>query len=247
MAISESELSTLIAYNRRAVERITPVFQNRTEAGIQLAHKLDSRGYPNPVIIAIPNGGIPVALPIAEGTKTPIHLFFAAKIPCSSADERFGIGTVTATNKILLNGKLLRELDIGEDITTRGIRAAQRVVKRKFDALASLILPIPTDLCGKTVIIVDDGVASGFTALAAVAELERFTPERIVIAAAVCSPYGQATLAAQAVELIAGYQAIGPEFLLDNFFANFEDLTAADTQQLMQNHLLHHQTSEDSV
>lgn len=218
MAVSECELSELIEHNVKAAEGIVPVFRDRTEAGLRLAREVSWRDYPNPVLFAIACGGIPVAFPIAQCWEVPLYLLLVAKIPFSATDHRFGIGAVTAFGTTVFNDDLLQMLGLTVQDISRGTQRAQEVIKKKMADLAHLAAPFPSDLRGKTAIVVDDGVASGMTASAAVADLRRLSPDRIVVAAAVCSQQGRRALEAEGTELVAGYDAAAPEFLLDNFF-----------------------------
>lgn len=247
MAISECELSEIIDYNREAAQRITPVFQDRAEAGVLLADDVHRRRFVHPVVIAIVHGGVPVALPFAERAEVPLHLFFAAKIPFSAADHRFGIGATTAAGTTILNRSFLQQFDVSEQTISYGIRLAQQVIARNRAELAPLFPPLPSDLHGRTAIIVDDGVASGLTVSAVIADLRLLSPDRIVVATAVLSPQGRAALAAQRVEFVASYQAPGPEFLLDNFFAHFGQLVPQDVKQLVQKPWLPHPRSGDLI
>lgn len=234
MTPSEYEFLEIIACNREAAQRTTPVFQDRAEAGMRLANEVDRRGFVDPVVIAVVCGGVPVALPLVEREAAPLHLFFAAKIPFSATDRRFGIGATTASGTTVLNDSLLQQLNISKRNISWGIQDAHRVLRRNSVELAHLTLPLPHDLRGKTAIVVDDGVASGLTMSAVIADLRPLFPDRIAVATAVCSQQGRDALAAQGVEVIATHYAQGPEFLVDNFFVRFDQLTSSDVRQLIQ-------------
>jgi len=162
------------------------IFRNRREAGELLAgailKKFDGE-LVEPVVVAIPRGGVVVAEPIAEALGAPIDLVIPRKIG-APFNEEFAIGAVTEDGTILLNPTITPEIAARLGITGEYIRkkAAEEIAeieRRRRKYLAGLGR-IPKE--GRDVILVDDGIATGLTVKAAIASLRRENPRRIILA-----------------------------------------------------------------
>jgi putative phosphoribosyl transferase len=157
------------------------IFRNREEAGRQLAqHLLHLKGT-RPVVLALPRGGVPVALPIAEALDAPLDLLLVRKIGAPGQPE-FGIGAVVDGHQpeIVVNDDIVRMLRIPEAYVADQAAAELREIERR--RAAYLRGRQPTDLRGRTVIIVDDGIATGGTARVALQALGRTGAARRVLA-----------------------------------------------------------------
>lgn len=127
---STNIIESLVKHSVGLAAEISPVFANRTDAGFKLADLLKHKNYKNPVLIAIPSGGVPVALPISERLGLPIHLAFAAKVRFSQ-DRRFGIGAVSSTGELILNQEMFEDLPLDVDVLEQGIEKAKLVIGEK--------------------------------------------------------------------------------------------------------------------
>ncbi|WP_456342893.1 phosphoribosyltransferase [Thermovibrio sp.] len=162
------------------------VFRDRKEAGELLAQailkKFDGELI-DPVVVAIPRGGVVVAEPIAEALGAPIDLVIPRKIG-APFNEEFAIGAVTEDGTILLNPTITPEfaarLGITEEYTRR--KAAEEIaeIERRRRKYLSGLGKIPKE--GRDVILVDDGIATGLTVKAAIASLKKERPNRIILA-----------------------------------------------------------------
>lgn len=162
----------------------SPPFEDRRDAGRKLAGRLVRYREERTVVFALPRGGVPVGYEVARALGAPLDVFISRKLGAPGQPE-FGIGAVAPGGVRVLNEYAVRQLGIREDylegITTREIAEVERRL-RYFRGER----PEP-DVEGRTAILVDDGLATGVTALAAVEALRRRRPARIVLAVPVCA------------------------------------------------------------
>lgn len=227
---SEHFIEGLVNESIKLVAETSPVFPDRTEAGKQLAEVLAQGTYPDPVIVAIPTGGIPVALPVQERLKAPLYLLFAAKVPFSS-DRRFGIGAMTTVGPYL-NDELIDLFDLDEDRIKSGLEYASEVIKRNMAALGDHTLSLP-DLEGKTAILVDDGISTGYTALSVATSLKSLHAQRVIIASPVAYTSSLSRLLSKGFEHVVVHQSDSPGFIVDNFYRAFPDLSPAQVRDML--------------
>ncbi len=162
------------------------VFRDRREAGELLAQvilkKFDGR-LVDPVVVAIPRGGVVVAEPIARALNAPIDLVIPRKIG-APFNEEFAIGAVTEDGTILLNPTITPEfahrLGITREYVERKAREEIEEIERRRKKYLSGFGKIPKE--GRDVILVDDGIATGLTVRAAIASLRKERPNRIILA-----------------------------------------------------------------
>ena len=159
------------------------MYSDRSEAGEVLADLLDSYKMENVTILAIPNGGVPVAFPIYKrfrkiNRKVEFQLLIVRKIPIPSNTEA-GFGAITLDGTIILNKALVGRIGLTES----QIQAqASMVLKQMRERLKVYGLEEQKfDLQGKIAILIDDGLASGFTMLAAVKSIQKDSPSKIIV------------------------------------------------------------------
>jgi predicted phosphoribosyltransferase len=159
---------------------ITKFFKNRSEAGRFLAQKLkEYTNDPNVVVLALPRGGVPVAFEVAEALKAPLDIFVVRKLGVPGYDE-FAMGAIATGGIRVLNAKVLDYLDIPDEMIERVVAREQRELERR-ERLYRGTRPA-LDVHGRTVIIVDDGMATGSTMRAAVRALRQQQPEKMIVA-----------------------------------------------------------------
>ena len=155
------------------------VFKDRSEAGKLLARRLSASVSPDSLIFAIPAGGVPVGLEIAREFSLPLDLIIVRKIQIP-ADPEAGFGAVGPDGEVIFNEELLKRLRL----TKEEVEAEVQKTRNTLEARNQLFRkgkPFP-DLSGKKVILVDDGLASGFTMAEAAKFLARQNVERTTIA-----------------------------------------------------------------
>lgn len=160
------------------------MFLNRSEAGHQLAENLKSYQAEKPIILALPRGGVPIGYEVARILKAPLYAFVVRKVGTPWNPE-LGIGAVAPGVQILdqesLNALGLRAEDL-EDI----IEQEQQEVERRQN-LYRQDEDFP-NVSGKTVILVDDGIATGVTTRAAIQAIKHLKPSKLVLAVPVGPP-----------------------------------------------------------
>lgn len=170
------------------------VFRDRYDAGRRLAAALEQFRSDHPVILGLPRGGIVVGYEIARALAAPLDVLIVRKLGAPGAEE-FAIGAV-APGATLLNRYLVTALGVPKDYLDQVIaRETAEMVRRERVYRGSRPAP---NLDGRTVILVDDGLATGATAHAAVESLRRRNPKKIIFAAPVCSVDGAKALESKA-------------------------------------------------
>lgn len=161
------------------------VFANRTEAGRQLAGKLQHYRDKKPYVVALPRGGVLVGYEIAQALHAPLDIIVARKLGAPGHPE-MAFGAVAPNGVRVLDRDVIRLMDVSDDevnqITGRElIEVDRRLHRYRRD------MPMP-DISGKTVIVVSDGLATGLTALAAIRAIRKLQPGQVVLAVPVAPP-----------------------------------------------------------
>ena len=154
------------------------VFKDRKKAGILLAKRLLRYKDTDTIVLAIPSGGVPVAVEIAKVQSLPLELIIVRKVQIPYNPEA-GFGAVSPDNRVLLNESLLRSLSLSEKDVEWQIKLTIDIIKKR-NLLFRKGLPFPS-IKGRVVIIVDDGLASGYTMLSAIDYVKRHGPQKIVV------------------------------------------------------------------
>ncbi len=155
------------------------VFKNREEAGKLLAEKLVKYTGIDTFVFAIPSGGIPVAWFVAKKLGSGFDLVISRKIQFPYNPEA-GFGAVSFDGEIILNKSLIKNFPLEEEVINQQISKAFREAKIKDEMFrGSKRFP---DIKGKTVIVVDDGLASGYTMLAALKSIKKRKPKKLIVA-----------------------------------------------------------------
>lgn len=159
------------------------LFRNRTEAGERLAAQLMAYADRAAVVVlGLPRGGVPVAAAIAHALHAPLDVLVVRKLG-SPGQEELAMGALAAGGVRVLNESLITDLAIPLTVIEAVTADAQHMLERRERLYRGDRSPL--DLGGRIVILVDDGIATGMTLLAAVAAVRRLAPARIVVAAAV--------------------------------------------------------------
>lgn len=162
-----------------------PQFENRTTAGRKLGEALRDRDIDADLVLAVPRGGLPLGRAVADALDVPLDIVVAQKIGAPNNPE-FAIGAVTADESVWLNETVIERRDIDQDYVDSARETEAENAREKADRYRDDgDLP---NLTGKTVVIVDDGVATGATARACIERVKADAPERVVLAVPVGSP-----------------------------------------------------------
>ncbi|MGZ3496341.1 MAG: phosphoribosyltransferase [Vulcanimicrobiaceae bacterium] len=193
-----------------------PRFLDRREAGQVLARALkDYANHSDVVVLALPRGGVPVAYEIANALHAPLDVLTVRKLGVPGHEE-LAMGAVTSGGVYVVNEKLLQDLGVSKQVFAEVLRDELAELNRRESAYRD-DRPRPA-LEGKTVILVDDGLATGASMVAAVAALRRFNPARIVVAVPVCAPESQALLRQTVDEVVCAmtpqqFAAVGAHYV----------------------------------
>lgn len=171
------------------------MFRNRTEAGQLLATRLLKFKSDKGVVMAVPRGGIPVAYPVAMALQFPLEIILTKKIG-HPANREYAIGAASLKDYFITHHENISEKYIHAEVES--IRAYLRKLYFRFMGHR-----LPANPEGKTVIVIDDGVATGNTLLATVRLLRKSHPEKIIVAVPVAPAHAVRRLAAEADEVIA--------------------------------------------
>ncbi len=161
-------------------------FRDRREAGRRLAAQLREYAYrPDVIVLALPRGGVPVGYEVAKALGASLDVFVVRKLGLPGHDE-LAMGALASGGVRILDEGLVRAARVSEDDIQRVTAMEQAELERR-EAKYRGNRPVP-DVRGKTVILVDDGLATGATMRAAVAALRQEGPARIVVAVPVAAP-----------------------------------------------------------
>jgi len=156
------------------------LYRDRRDAGRALAGLLERyRGRDDVVVLALPRGGVPVAHEVAAALSAPLDVFVVRKLGVPDHEE-LAMGAIAAGGAVVVNEDVMRGLRLGRDELRRVAEQEARELRRRERAYREG--RPPPDPAGRTVILVDDGLATGSSMLAAVHALRRLGPARIVVA-----------------------------------------------------------------
>ena len=174
-------------------------FRDREDAGRRLAERLAGYRGESPMVLALPRGGVPVGYEIAHALEAPLDIFLSRKLGAPGREE-FGIGAVAQGGVRVLNERAVEALEIPEEYIERVAKEETEEIERRL-----LILrgdrPQP-EVEGRTAILVDDGLATGVTARAAVEALRQRSPGCLVLAVPVCAAHSVELLRSEVEEMV---------------------------------------------
>jgi predicted phosphoribosyltransferase/predicted alpha/beta-hydrolase family hydrolase len=197
---------------RRYTRRATARFRDRRDAGRALAARLSAyAGRPDAVVLALPRGGVPVAYEVARALGAPLDAFLVRKLGAPGAPE-LAMGAVATGGARVVNDDVIAHLGISQGM----IEAVEREERRELERRVRLYRgdrPFP-DVHGRTVILVDDGLATGASMRVAVAAVRGLGPARVVVAVPVAAPEVCAAFERVADEVVcahapAFFQSVG--------------------------------------
>ncbi len=194
------------------------MFGDRVEAGRALAERLwEYAGRRDLVVLGLPRGGVPVAAEVAQRLNAPLDIWLVRKLGVPGHPE-FAMGAIAGAGVVEIDEALVRELQIAPHAVREVVRSERAELERRERAYRRG--QPPPYLEGKTVIVVDDGMATGSTMRAVVTSLRNFKPARIVVAVPVASGEACQDLGAHADECVCvacpdPFRAVG------SFYGNF--------------------------
>ena len=200
-------------------------FHDRQDAAVQLLPLLEDYRDKNPVILAIPRGGVPIGCILAKALKGQLDLLMTKKIGAPGNPE-FAIGAV-GPDFVLIED----EFPVDRTYLQQEVKRIQEQLNERYTVFRKGELPLPLE--GKTVIITDDGIATGRTLLAALPALRKKNPKELIIAVPVCSVPARMRLE-PLVEKLISCDDPDPFIGVGRFYENFEEVTDAEVLFLIE-------------
>ncbi len=195
--------------------RQQPIFENRYDAGRQLATKLVEYRKQPAIVLAIPNGGLPVGLQVALALKADLDLVISRKIPIPLRPEG-GFGAIADDGATMLNQEVLKGLNLSEQqINYQVSKVRNDIRQRSLLYRGDRLLSVVTD---KVAVIIDDGLASGYTMVAAVESIRRRQPKEIVVAVPAASAQAVKQVEKTADRVVTVVTAFVPRFYVSDFY-----------------------------
>ncbi|WP_020672848.1 phosphoribosyltransferase [Amycolatopsis nigrescens] len=176
-----------------------PTFADRAEAGRRLSGALSRHEWHQPVVLGLARGGVPVAEPVAAGLGAPLDVAVVRKIGAPGHPE-FGVGAVTPTGPPWYDRRNLAVLGLTPDELAETCRQEWEEARRRVRLYRDGVEPPALE--DRDVLVVDDGLATGVTATAAVRSIREARPRRVVFAAPVCAPDAAEALRGEADEVV---------------------------------------------
>ncbi|MFO8013247.1 MAG: phosphoribosyltransferase family protein [Phycisphaerae bacterium] len=210
------------------------VFTDRDDAGRAVAEMLPDDDLCDGLVLAVPAGGIPVAAPVAEVCGLPLDVAVVSKITLPWNPEA-GYGAVAFDGTVVLNEDLVRHLGLGEEEVERGIEATRRKVARRRQVLRG-DSPMP-DLSGTTGILVDDGLASGFTMRCTLEALGRHGVSRSIVAVPTAHEESLDRIADLADAIYCPNVRSGMPFAVADAYVRWYDVSEEEAARLLAAHL----------
>jgi predicted phosphoribosyltransferase len=205
-------------------------FRDRFEAGRRLATALEHyAGRPNLLVLALPRGGVPVGYEVASALPAPLDVMLVRKLGVPGHEE-LAMGAIASGGVRVISDDVVAALGI-PDRAIATIAAHEEHELERRNQLYRGDRP-PPDVRGKTVILVDDGLATGSTMRAAVAALKAQGPERLVVAVPVAAPETCEALSREVDEVVC---ARAPErfFAVGNWYVDFSQTSDAEVRGLL--------------
>jgi putative phosphoribosyl transferase len=212
------------------VRRPQAVFRDRRNAGLRLVEFLDLIPQPHAVVFALPRGGVPVAEPICEALEAPMELALVRKLPVPWSPE-VGFGAVAIDGTRLLNHHLLDHFSLSQSQIDSVTKAVLEEVRRR--ATEYLGEYRPPAVQGKDVYLVDDGLATGFTMMAAAKMIRQLNPRSVILSVPV-SPWDSLMAVMPYFDTVRVlYVQERAPFAVASYYQDFPDLSDVEVREIL--------------
>lgn len=208
------------------------VFRDRAAAGDALAERLRAMGVLSPLVIGVARGGIVVAAAVADGLSAQLDVVAPRKLP-HPANEEVAIGAVAEDGSIFVDNEAVAGGGISPDYIELQRQAAAAESKRRVAIYRGNARPIPAK--DRMVILVDDGIATGFTLLAAATALRAQLPRRLIIAVPV-APYPVPIALQHVADQIVVLAHPEPFYAVGQAYERFDQVDDSTVVRLIQAH-----------
>ncbi|SFO60961.1 Predicted phosphoribosyltransferase [Pseudonocardia ammonioxydans] len=204
-------------------------FRNRTDAGRRLARLVHEHDLPDPVVLGLPRGGVPVAAEVASALRAPLEVFVARKLGAPGHPE-LGIGAIAEGGGLVVDRSAVEFLELtDDDVAALAAPQWQELERRVRLYRGERGLP---DLAGRDVVVVDDGLATGVTAEAALRALREQRPRTLVLAVPACAASTVQRLRGEADEVLCALTP--PDFTaVGRWYEDFTQTSDAEVLELL--------------
>lgn len=198
-------------------------FVSREDAGRQLATRLKRLAFDAPVVLALPRGGVPVAAVVAKELKAPLDLLLVRKIGVPWQPELAAAAIVDGERlDLVLNDSVMRAMGLTRSDLDAAVKTQLEEIERRRKLYMGTRAPVAVD--GKTAIVVDDGIATGTTARAALQAIRRRKPKRVVLAVPVASP-GTVSELSDCADQVVCLETPASFYGISQFYSDFHQLS----------------------
>jgi predicted phosphoribosyltransferase len=205
------------------------IFKDRIHAGQLLAKKLKQyKNNPQVLVLGMPRGGVVVAHEISKYLNCPLDLILVRKIGAPNNPE-YGIGAIAEGGKAVFNEELAAQ--INHQYLESAIQKQQKIIDSRIKKYK---LVRPQDFANKIIILVDDGLATGFTAKAAILTIRELDPQKIILAVPV-APVSTIFEFEKLADKIVFLHSTDYFFAVGQFYENFEQTTDEEVLYIIQN------------
>ncbi len=212
------------------MSRRTATFTDREDAGKRLAGWLERYRDEDAVVLALPRGGVPVGYEVAQALGVPLDVFVARKLGAPGQPE-LAIGAIAPGGVRVVNDRVVRELGVSEDWIDAVAEKELVEIGRRMRLFRG-DRPEP-EIEGRTVILVDDGIATGMTVRAAIQAIREKSPRRLVLAVPVCAEVTADALASEVDDLIC-IQTPPDLWAIGFWYENFRQLDDEEVVELLE-------------
>jgi putative phosphoribosyl transferase len=212
-------------------EGVMAPFKDRRDAGKKLAQKLSSyAGQPNILVLALPRGGVPVAYEVSLALSAPLDVFIVRKLGLPGREE-LAMGAVASGGVRVLNGDIIRMLSVPDEVINLVVKRELQELQRR-EKLYRGNRPAP-EVRERTIILIDDGLATGASMRAAINGLRAQHPARIVVAVPAAAPEICDALQTEVDEVVC---AVTPEpfYGVGRWYEDFSQVTDEEVRVLLE-------------
>lgn len=210
---------------------MSPRFRDRFEAGRHLARALAAyAGRPDIVVLALPRGGVPVGYEVAKALHAPLDVMLVRKLGVPGHEE-LAMGAIASGGVRVISDDIVRTLGITERVLAAAAAQEEHELKRRERAYRGT--RPPADIRGRTVILVDDGLATGSTMRAAITALKAQQPRQLVVAVPVAAAETCESLRNEVDAVVCAFTP-EPFFAVGQWYQDFSQSTDEEVRELLQ-------------
>lgn len=201
-------------------------YADRADAGRQLGAAVEHLRSQNPVVVGLPRGGVVVAAEVADAIDAPLDVIIVRKLGAPGQPE-LGLGAIAEGGVLLLNKRLMRQVGVSKARLQSTIDAATEELNRRLERYRGAADPV--EIAGRTVILVDDGLATGSTARAAIGALQHLGAAEIHVAV----PVGAPSTVRELQDVADSVTCLTAPFMLSSVGQHYADFTQTTDDEVV--------------